>query len=111
MIRKLHTIKSSVENIAIAQLCTGAIFFAMRSCEYLRTNIAEEKRQTKTLRLRDLRFYKKGRELKHSDPHLANADTITVTFEFQKSDERHESVTMHRSGDNVSAAKVHPRTN
>ena len=35
--RKLHTIKSSVENIAVAQLCTGAIFFAMRSLSIHRT--------------------------------------------------------------------------
>ena len=101
VIRQLHRIKSSNENIAIAQLCTAAIFFAMRSCEYLRTNIPEEKRRTNILRLRDLRFFKKGRQLKHSNPHLALADTVTVTFEFQKSDERHESVTMHRSGDNL----------
>ena len=101
VIRKLHTIKSTAENIAIAQLCTGAIFFAMRSCEYLRTNIPEEKRRTNTLRLRNIRFFRKGRELKHSDPNLALADTVTVTFEFQKSDERHESITMHRSGDNL----------
>ena len=99
VIRKLHTIKSTAENIAIAQLCTGAIFFAMRSCEYLRTNIPEEKQRTNTLRLRNIRFFRKGCELKHSDPNLALADTVTVTFEFQKSDERHESVTMHQSDD------------
>ena len=73
----------------------------MRSCEYLRTNIPDEKRRTKTLQLRDLRFYKKGRLIHHSNANLALSDTITITFEFQKSDERHESVTMHRSGDPV----------
>ena len=30
---------------------------------------------------------------------LHYADTLTVTFENQKSDERNESVTMHRTGD------------
>ena len=34
VLRKLFENKSTVENIVIAQLCIGAIFFAMRSCEY-----------------------------------------------------------------------------
>ena len=59
VLRKLFENKSTVENIAIAQLCIGAIFFAMRSCEYLKTSVAEEKRKTQTLRIRNLRFYKK----------------------------------------------------
>ena len=73
----------------------------MRSCEYLTTNIPEENRRTNTLRLRNLRFFIKGRLIPHSSPRLSLADTITITFEFQKSDERHKSVTMHRSGDAV----------
>ena len=60
VLRQLIKTRSYIENIAIAQLCTGALFFAMRSCEYLFTNIAEEKRRTKTLRIRNLCFFKKG---------------------------------------------------
>ena len=93
--------RSSIENIAIAQLCTGAFFFAMRSCNHLCTNIAEEKRQTKTLRIRKLRFFKKGSQLVHSDRNLYLANTITLILELQKSDKRHEPVTMHRSGDST----------
>ena len=93
--------RSSIENITIDQLCTSAFFFAMRSCKYLRTNITEEKRRTKTLRIRNLRFFKKGLRLVHSDRNLSLADTITLAFEFQKSDELHKSVTMHRSGDST----------
>jgi len=92
---------STIENIAIAQLAIGAFFFAMRSCEYLRTNIAEEKRRTKTLRVRNIRFFRKGRLVPHTHRSLALADTVSITFEFQKSDERHETITMHRSGDTV----------
>ena len=101
VLRHLYKRRNTVENLAIAQLCIGAICFAMRSCEYLQTNIPAEQRRTKTLQLRDLRFYKKGRIINHTDANLALADTVTITFEFQKSEERHESVTMHRSGDPV----------
>ena len=69
----------------------------MRSCKYLCANIAEEKRRTKTLRIRNLCFFKKGHRLVHSDRNLSLAGTITLTLEFQKSYERHESVTIHRS--------------
>ena len=86
IIKQLHTSTTTTENLAIAQLCTGAFFFAMQSCEYL-------------LRLRNLSFRTKGTLIPHSSPNLSLADTITITFEFQKSNERHESVTMHRSGD------------
>ena len=99
VLRKLHSKRSTIENIAIAQLCIGAIFFAMRSCEYLRTTADEEKRRTNILKLKNIRFFSKGQIILHNHPDLALSDTVTVTFEFQKSDERNESVTMHRSGD------------
>ena len=63
--------------------------------------VAEGKRQKKTIRIRNLRFFKKGRQLVHSYRNLSLANTITLTFEFQKSVKRHESVTMHRSGDSI----------
>ena len=99
VLRQLATRKTSAENIAIAQLATGAFFFAMRSCEYLQTNLPEDKRRTKILRQQDIRFFTKGKLLAHSNNNLAMADTVSITFEFQKSDERHETITMHRSGD------------
>ena len=43
ILRELHKNKTSVKNIAVAQLCIGAIFFSMQSCKYLRTNIPEER--------------------------------------------------------------------
>ena len=101
ILRKLITRKTSVENIAVSQLATGAFFFAMRSCEYLQTNLAEDKRRTKILRVQDIRFFVKGRQIPHSNTNLALSDTVSITFEFQKSDERHETITMHRSGDSM----------
>ena len=38
----------------------------LRSCEYLKTSLAEEKRKSQTLRIRNQRFYKKGRILEYS---------------------------------------------
>ena len=99
--RVAHKNKSSTKNIAITQLCSAAIFFAMRSCEYLLVNIPEERTRTRTLQLRNLRFFMKGCKLLYTDSHISLADTVSITFEFQKNDERHESVTMHRSGENI----------
>ena len=89
-LRELHKNKTTVKNIAIYQLYIGAIFFAVRSCEYLRTNIPEERQQTNTLRLCNIRFYVKGRQAPHYHFRLALSNTVTINFEFQKIDERHE---------------------
>ena len=43
-------------------------------------------------------FYVKGRQVPHSHLRLALSDTVTITFEFQKSNEQHESFTMYCSG-------------
>ena len=52
-----------------------------------------EKRRTNILKLRCLRFFKDGRELQHSDPYLVYADCVSITFEWQKKDERNDTVT------------------
>ncbi len=83
--------------LAIAQLAMGAWFFAMRSCEYSKTSSKEESKRTKILRLRNIRFFRNGRILPHSSPHLHLADYVDITFEYQKNDERNESVGMYRS--------------
>jgi hypothetical protein len=86
------------EAIATHQLLRGAFFFGMRSCEYLEVS---GPRRTKRLRLKNLRFFIGSGELPHSSHLLHLADSVTVIFEFQKTDERDEMVTMHRSGDPV----------
>jgi hypothetical protein len=80
----------SNEQAAIADLFWGAFFFAMRSCEYFSV---PGPRRPKLLCLRNLRFFKGNRELRHDSPYLENADTVSVTFEFQKNDCRDETVT------------------
>ena len=84
-------------------------FFAMRSCENFKVS---GERQTHPIRKRNIVFQKDGRILPHSSPRLHLADTIAITFEYQKRDERNDTVTQWRTGDStycpvvVSAAVV-----
>ena len=90
-------------NKAMGQLLTGALFFAMRSCEYSSTpNQAEKK--TKIIRLRNLRFFTRdSKGFMTTIPHsaklttLASADCISITFEDQKNGEKDACITQHRS--------------
>jgi len=77
---------------ATSQLATGAFFFACRSCEYLKVPQAE-KRRTDILRLRNLRFFRNGRLMKLNSPFLEYADCVSITFDWQKKDERMDTVT------------------
>jgi len=46
-------------------------------------------------------FRKDGRTLPHLLPRFHLADTIAITFEYQKRDKRNNTVTQWRSGDNI----------
>ena len=83
----------------MGDLAITAFFFAMRSCEYLKVTCKEGERKTKRLRIRNIRFYRNGRELLRSDPTLQASDYVSVTFEDQKNDKRHDTITMQNSGD------------
>ena len=83
-------------DIAIAQLTTGALFFAMRSCEYSHTDgdtIDNQKRKTKILRVRNFRFFNDKKQLDiYDSTGIQNADSIIITFEFQKNRTKFESI-------------------
>ncbi len=98
VLKELRKRTTTVEDLAIGQLTTGAWFFAMRSCEYSTTSNAEKKR-TKLLKLRNVEFRLRRHltPIPHGDPNLALSDTVTITFEDQKNAELFESITMHRS--------------
>ena len=81
---------------AISELTIGGFFYAMRSCEYSSTS---GERRTKILRIRNIEFRYRNRVIDHSDPNLARAETVSITFEYQKRDERDEVITHHHSGD------------
>jgi hypothetical protein len=85
---------------AIVQLTGLGIFFAFRSCEYLKVTQAEQ-RQTLQIRLRNIRFMKGGEVIPHSHPHIDFADNVAITFERQKREQKHDTITHEATGDSV----------
>ena len=100
VLRKLLYISVTLRDKAVSWLLLGAIFFAMRSCEYLKTG-PEESKRTKIIRLRNIVFKKGSRILKHSSKSLGTADLVQIRFEFQKNDKRDIIIHMFKSGDTV----------
>ena len=56
-------------------------------------------KRTKLLCLRNIVFRNRGLRLRHSDPSISEATTVSITFESQKNGEQNETVTMHHSAD------------
>ena len=77
-------------------LTISAFFFACRSCKYSKT---QGERKTKLARIRNIRFFIGHRELPHNDPELANADTVSWTFEDQKNDEQNVTIPQENNND------------
>ena len=100
VLRKMLNLASTERDIALAWLQIGAIFFAMRSCEYLKT-AKEDSKRTKIIQLGNLCFKKDGKNLSTNSPFLHTADMVRVRFEFQKNDKRDVIVHMFKSGDKV----------
>ena len=86
---------------ALAWLLIGATFFAMRSCEYLKTNRDELSKRTRIVRLKNIIFKRDGITLSHDATHLSEAEMVAITFEFQKNDKRNKTVHMFRTGDSI----------
>ena len=100
-VRKLKEMATSHKDEAVAYLIIGAIFFAMRSCEYLKTSHSEDSKRTRILRMRNIIFKGGGILLNHTNQHLDTADMVAITFEFQKNNIRNKTVHMFRTGDLV----------
>lgn len=98
MIEELSKLQVTEVQKAISQLGVGAFFFACRSCEYLKVPQSEQRR-TDILRVRNIKFLLDGVILKHSDPRLEFADSVSITFEWQKNDLRFDTVTQFATGD------------
>jgi hypothetical protein len=84
--------KETESQRAISQLTIGAFFFACRSCKYLKVP-KQDQHQTKQLTLGNIAFSKDGNIIHHSNPNLHLADSVSLTFESQKNDEKNETVT------------------
>ena len=91
-VRKLKEIAIFHKDKALAYLIVGAIFFAVRSCEYVKTNHFEDSKRTKVLRLRNIMFKGQGMLLDHRNEQLDIADMVAITFEFQKNNKRNKTV-------------------
>jgi hypothetical protein len=96
VLRKLVQLAISAADKAMSELFTGAFFFAMRSCEYLKVS---GPRKTKTLCIRNIRFFKGHRLIPHDHRNLHSADTVSITFEAQKRDTKNDTITQHRTSD------------
>ena len=101
VLRKMSDLASSDLYVAVSWLLIGAIFFAMRSCEYLKTSVNEDSKRTRILRLRNVLFKNKGKVVDHSSKRLLSAEIVIITFEFQKNDKRDQSVHMYATKDKV----------
>ena len=76
---------------AISELTNGALYFAMRSCEYSTTS--EKNPRTKRLRVRNMQFYNsRGLRIKKKKK-FHRAHRVTITFENQKNGEKMETIT------------------
>ena len=70
-------------SITIPQLTSLTIFFACRSCKYLRVPAADQQR-TMILQICNIRFFRNGNLINHDDDKLEFSDCISLTFEKQK---------------------------
>ena len=100
-VRKLMELATNHKDTAVAYLIIGAIFFAIRSCEYLQTNHLEDRKRTKILRLRNIMFKGQGMLLDQCHDNLYTADMVAITFEFQKNNRRNKTVHMFQTKDEV----------
>jgi hypothetical protein len=85
---------------AIVQLTGLGMFFAFRSCEYLKVSQAEQL-QTEQLCMRNIHFFKDGDIVPHTHPDIKFADCVSITFECQKQEDKHDTITQESSGDLV----------
>ena len=97
---KMHELASSKRDKALVWLFIGAIFFAMRSCEYLKT-AEEEKKKTNLVRIGNIRFMKGKSIMNQTHPKLHTCNLVQITFDFQKNDKRDVCTHMFKSGDQV----------
>ena len=100
VLRKNHELATTPQEKASSWLMIGAIFFAMRACEYTQTN-TEATNRTKIIRIGNITFKKGPGIVNHSDPNLHNSDLVRIRFEYQKNDRRDVYIHMFKSDDPI----------
>ena len=91
VLKKLAKRQVSELDRGVSQLSICAGFFACRSCEYLKVPRRGLK-HTKLLCLHNIRFFKDGHLLSTPSVNLEFADSVAVTFEMQKNEQKHEMI-------------------
>jgi hypothetical protein len=82
---------------ATSQLIITALFFACRSCKYLKVPNPQDKK-TKILMLKNIAFYLDNEEIPHSSASaLSSADRVLVTFVTQKNGRKINTITQWRT--------------
>lgn len=92
-----------------ALLCLGALFFAMRSCEYLNVNkdSSKQDRKTKLLQVKNFKFSKHNKPIPISNTSkLQTATSVSITFESQKNKHKFETITLHSTQTNLCPVKI-----
>ena len=79
VLRKMMELSDSPRNKAVPWLLIGAIFFAMRSCEYFKT-AANEKKPTKIIKLCNITFKKNNKTLSHEAADLDSSNMVRIRF-------------------------------
>ena len=82
---------------AHAQLLSGALFFAMRSCEYL--FVGHGDRRTRPVQVQDIVFMVGLTAIHHNQPDLHRAEHVTINFGDQKSEIKFKMVTQYNNND------------
>ena len=86
-------------------LAVGALFFGMRSCEYLGVKNANEK-QTRLLEIRNLQFFRNNTQIDIKSQDLQKADFVAITFESQKNGEKLQTIVQHKSNRTLCPVKA-----
>ncbi len=91
MLGKLAKRQVTELDIVLSQLTIGAAFFACCSCKYLIVPKTAE-RQTNLLCLRNIRFFKDEHLILALSASLELSDSVAITFEMQKNEDKFETV-------------------
>ncbi len=104
--------RSSPLQHAMADLLIGALFFAMRSCEYSSTSTSDGPYKTKILTCKNIQFLIQNNSSLSAILHtptlttLYSADCVTITFISQKNGDNAIKVTQYKSNKDLCPVKA-----
>ena len=102
--KTIYNKQDSNLNLVLGQLIAGALFFAMRSCEYSKVPKSDD-RKTKILRLYNLQFFNGPEEVTNIN-RIQSAQFIRITFEYTKTDRKNDQVIQHRTDSDFCPVKI-----